>query len=361
MIINHNVVNEERRKPLIDLCKTRWAERHSAYQHFYQGYVVVVEALEVIAFRYHLEKYEATYADWDYASRNEAQQILAIVTSFQFVVVFVTIYQYLSRLSGITVKLQSKAVDMVKAHNMISEIVRTYNSERANVERSFSQIYKVSSDMAKKIESTIAMPRNAARQQGNKIAALFQLLLFKSISREMLQFPFLDHIIISINRQLSKSAVTAISLLGLVPSIICSQDVNLEEALIKNRDGLPSLELMDAELKRWRNRYMAMLPEKRPYSPAKAIKECDATDFPNISVLLTIACTIPVTSCECERSASALRRLNNYMHASMGEDRLSHLAFLHIHYDVPIDLDNVVDYYARLHPRRLELDSVLLH
>ncbi|XP_062508652.1 zinc finger MYM-type protein 1-like [Corticium candelabrum] len=28
MIINHDVVNEERRKPLIDLCKTRWAERH---------------------------------------------------------------------------------------------------------------------------------------------------------------------------------------------------------------------------------------------------------------------------------------------------------------------------------------------
>ena len=106
---------------------------------------------------------------------------------------------------------------------------------------------------------------------------------------------------------------------------------------------------------------MAMLPEKRPCSPAKAIKECDAIDFPNISVLLTIACTIPVTSCECERSASALRRLNNYMRASMAKDRLSHLALLHIHYDIPIDLDNVVDYYARLHPRRLELDSVLLH
>ena len=96
MIINHNVVNEERRKPLIDLCKTRWAERHSAYQHFYQGYVFVVEALEIIAFRYHLEKYGATYADWNYVGRNEAQQILASVTSFQFVVMFVTIYQYLS-------------------------------------------------------------------------------------------------------------------------------------------------------------------------------------------------------------------------------------------------------------------------
>ena len=46
---------------------------------------------------------------------------------------------------------------------MISEIVRTHDSERANVESSFSQIYKVSSDMAKKVGSTIAMPRIATR------------------------------------------------------------------------------------------------------------------------------------------------------------------------------------------------------
>ena len=263
----------------------------------------------MIAFCYHSEKYGATYADWDYAGRNEAQQILASITSFQFVV-FVTIYQYLSHLSGITVKLQSKAVDIVKAHNMISEIVRTYNSKRANIESSFSQIYKVSSDMAKNVGSTITMPCIAARQQNrsNIPAASVQEYFQRNIA-----IPFLDHIIISINRQFSKLAVTAISLLGLVPSIICSQDVNLEEALIKYRDDLPLPELMDTKLRRWRNRYMAMLAEKRPRSPAKAIKECDATDFPNISVLLTIACTIPVTSCECERSASALRRLNIYI------------------------------------------------
>ena len=254
----------------------------------------MVEALEMIAFRYHLEKYGATYADWDYAGRNEAQQILASVTSYQFVLVFVTIYQYLSHLSCITVKLQSKAVDIVKAHNMISEIGRTYNSERANVKSGFSQIYKDSSDMAKKVGSTIAMPRIAARQQNrSNIPAASVEEYFQRNGA----IPFLDHIIISINRQFSKSPVTAISLLGLLLSIICSQDVNLEEALIKYRDDLPSPDLMDAELRRWKNRYMAMLPEKRPCS-AKAIKECDGTAFPKISVLLTIACTIPVTSCE---------------------------------------------------------------
>ena len=101
--------------------------------------------------------------------------------------------------------------------------------------------------------------------------------------------------------------------------------------------------------------------QERPSSPAAAIKACDRDNFPNIFVLLQIACTIPVTSCECERSASTLRRLNNYMRASMCKERLSNLALLHIiHYDTPMDLDEAVDLYTRLHPHRNELDSILL-
>ena len=103
---------------------------------------------------------------------------------------------------------------------------------------------------------------------------------------------------------------------------------------------------------------MARKEDERPSSAAEAIKECDRDMFPNIYILLQIACTIPVTSCECERSASGLRRLNNYMRASMGKDRLSYLALLHIHYDLPVDLDKVVDSFASSHPRRLELDSL---
>ena len=68
-----------------------------------------------------------------------------------------------------------------------------------------------------------------------------------------------------------------------------------------------------------------------------ALKECDKDIFPNIYVLLQIACTLPVPSCQCERSASALRRLHNYMRASMAQDRLACLALMHIHYDKKVD------------------------
>ena len=39
----------------------------------------------------------------------------------------------------------------------------------------------------------------------------------------------------------------------------------------------------------------------------------------------------------------------------MGQERLSSLALINIHYQVKIDLDEVVNLFATKHPRRLEL------
>ena len=90
-----------------------------------------------------------------------------------------------------------------------------------------------------------------------------------------------------------------------------------------------------------------------PTTLAQTLKVCDADVFPNSRVLLQIAATLPVTSCECERSFSSLRRLHSYVRASMGQERLSSLGLIHIHYDKIINLDDVVDTFAAMHPRRM--------
>ena len=43
----------------------------------------------------------------------------------------------------------------------------------------------------------------------------------------------------------------------------------------------------------------------------------------------------------------------------MTRQRLTSLALMHIHYDHTINYDEVVDIFARLHPRRMELDSLI--
>ena len=57
----------------------------------------------------------------------------------------------------------------------------------------------------------------------------------------------------------------------------------------------------------------------RPKTCASGLKECDSNVYPNLSVLLTIAFTLPMTSCECECNAGVVRRLHDFMRA--GNDR----------------------------------------
>ena len=120
-VVTANVPDAEKRKPLLDLCKTRWAERHVAYQRFYQGLPFIVEAQEVMGYKRHIEKYGETYLDWEPKVRSEAQQIVTSITSFSFIVTFMAVYQYLSHLSGITVKLQKTSLDIIKAHELVNE------------------------------------------------------------------------------------------------------------------------------------------------------------------------------------------------------------------------------------------------
>lgn len=47
------------KKPLIDLCLTRWATRHDNYSRFYNAFVFIVKSLEVIALGLHTEDYNA--------------------------------------------------------------------------------------------------------------------------------------------------------------------------------------------------------------------------------------------------------------------------------------------------------------
>ncbi len=150
-------------------------------------------------------------------------------------------------------------------------------------------------------------------------------------------------------------------LFALVPSIICTQvhDVDISEAVNLYAEDLPTPGLVSEELQRWKLQFTSQQTDL-PSSCAQAIKQCDRASFPNVYTLLKLACTIPVTSCECERSVSALRRLQTYTRCTMGQERLSALAQMHMHYDVPVDLDNTVSLFSDMFPRRLQLQSVLL-
>ena len=91
-----------------------------------------------------MNKYGELYSDWDAKVRIEAQQAVASITSFGFIVTFISVYQYLSHLSGITVKLQKATLDNVAAHEMVAEVTATYKEEQSDVDKGFEKIYQQS-------------------------------------------------------------------------------------------------------------------------------------------------------------------------------------------------------------------------
>ena len=80
----------------------------------------------------------------------------------------------------------------------------------------------------------------------------------------------------------------------------------------------------------------------------------DVTSSPNIHQLLTIALTLPITSCESERSFSQLKLIKTSRRSTMSAERLSGLALMKINrercqqsHDSPEKLGRLVEMFAQ--------------
>lgn len=100
--------------------------------------------------------------------------------------------------------------------------------------------------------------------------------------------------------------------------------------------------------------------ETQPKCLFDCLKVTDEDIFPNVRKLLIIACTLPVTSCEAERSFSTLRRTKTYLRNSMGDERLSGLTLMNVHNGyVDIEIEEICQLFIKSHRRRMFQRSLL--
>ena len=85
----------------------------------------------------------------------------------------------------------------------------------------------------------------------------------------------------------------------------------------------------------------------------KALKSMEKDLYPNIHVLLLLAATIPVTSCECERSISMLRLIKSPLRSTMTQERLNGLAIMQYNHQFLLEADEVIEEFAIRHPGNL--------
>ena len=80
-----------------------------------------------------------------------------------------------------------------------------------------------------------------------------------------------------------------------------------------------------------------------PNTLTTTLDALDAELYPNISFILTVLLTIPVTTATAERFFTSMKRIKTFLGASMADTRLISLAFIHIHRDFRIDINFVID------------------
>ena len=77
--------------------------------------------------------------------------------------------------------------------------------------------------------------------------------------------------------------------------------------------------------------------------------------FPNVYICLRIYLSLLVTNCSGERSFSALKRIKNYLRSTLKDEKLNHLALMHVESSVlrKLNFNNVLDDFVERVTRKI--------
>jgi hypothetical protein len=175
----------------------------------------------------------------------------------------------------------------------------------------------------------------------------------------------LDHLITELDMRFDKETTSIIvECIQLMPSemlnFVSEWQPDFSNLLKLYGDDLPFSRGFATEIDMWKIKWTTMPSAEKAHeldTPEKVLKHTDKDFFPNIHALLFIITTLPVTSCECERSISLLRQLKTALRSTMKEDRLNSLALLKCHREINIDPEEVVEEFSHRHPRRMLLTN----
>ena len=187
------------------------------------------------------------------------------------------------------------------------------------------------------------------------IAQTFPVLVELITTKKSVAIPLLDSLIIQMQDRFSDEDRHARHLLYLVPSIIVNNTQELSEAakgMLFWENDLAFPKSLGNELRRWQTMWQPAEKEL-PNNLLLALGAIDEDTFPNIHRLLLIACTLPISSAEAERSFSLMKRIKTCTRSTMSEERFSDLAMIAMHYPERFEVDEMCDAFAKAHPRRL--------
>ncbi|CAG2229547.1 unnamed protein product [Mytilus edulis] len=323
----------EKRSKLTTLCETRWSARADSLFTFKSAFPVVVQALEYLR-----------------DNRDEkAGAYLAAILKFEFLIALVVAEHILSVTVALSNFLQSKSCDLIEAVGESKVVVQSLRDER-NDPAVWDALYGKAVEIAADFELNPCTPRRAGRQMHRANHPVQDPQEYWKVS---LYYIFLDHLVQELESRLIQSEdrflaeyLVPVKLQGLTPD-------NIEKIYNAYNDDIGTLEQLQEEISRWKTRWSMTMLDTKPKTLHETLVTTNKNLYPNISTIISVLLTMPASTATAERSFSAMNRIKTYLRSTMGTDRLSALATLHIYRDVEIDRQNVITKFASVKGRKL--------
>ncbi|XP_046856107.1 52 kDa repressor of the inhibitor of the protein kinase-like [Xenia sp. Carnegie-2017] len=327
-----------RRKKLGAPSTTRWVERIRTLDGFVEAFVPVCQSLEYM--KLNMNK------DFDNSSR-DAEGYLRSIKSFEFIVNLVITSNVLHHTMSLTVQLQQRMIDIAESIKHINLMKSQLKILRSSADTIHDQYYEEAVDLANRTTRE-NYPAHTAREY----------------YRMKLTIPLLDHLIEQMEFRFSSEVCDIYRGFYIIPSIFLNcKDVNWKEEFMKfavaYKEDMPHFRKIHAELGLWETNWKGGFEKVKYDSIADTLQTCNKLAFPNIFTALKILAVVPVTTCECERSVSALRRMKTWLRSTMINERLNGLAQMHINDDIKCDVEEVINTFARQNPTRMQFLDIL--
>ena len=287
---------EERIQKLKQLCPTRWVERHNSVITFLELFNPVVNTLETIE-------------EWDdRASAANASQLLSAIRQPEFIISVHVLANVFSKSLPLCRNLQKEAIDLAEAMGSATELENALRNMRRNAEAYFHDIFEQAGDTFDKIGVTVSLPRLVKRQtqrynvNASSPEEYFRISIF---------VPFVDHFLSELKSRLLSHKTLLTSFMCLLPS-----EASLKKSVMPSSEQLSQLyTLVDryasdvdvecnhlvaqGELEMYYRRVSGMAV--KPTNAHDALLTCNSTEYPNLSKLVKIFATLPVSTSSNER------------------------------------------------------------
>lgn len=315
-------------------CATRWTCHEETLGTFLSNIDTVVDTLDLLA------------SDGDPDTSSKAASFKASVLNFSFIMCITVVRHYLAYTKPVSLALQSVGCDLHKAMNESKMLLQLLKNKRNN-DDSVNSLLEQASSVADDLQVQITVPRQAKRQT-HRLNAPSECVV--DHYKYNMHNPFLDHLINETEERLcSPGSMKRVKAQMLLPYFL--KDLSVEDIndIKESYKSFINCEDLDVELERW---------QAREFEGDEVVSKCItiARDmYPNIEIVLRIFLTMPVSVASAERSFSALKRLKSYLRSTMGSERLSALALLHIHPDMAPTPKAVVEKFDSSGHRRISL------